>query len=292
MSRVLFKTLILLIYITFPHRLLAQSVRTVSATYDYIMPETVSLSEAKGIAIERAKIQAIENEFGALVFQENRTMISNESGKTSSRFLSLGGSDVKGEWIEDIREPTTEIIEEGGVLVVRARVKGRVHEIVRAKIDIEAKILRNGITAGDESDSFISGNRINIFFRSPQNGYLTIYLLGENGDAYCLLPYQRSPSGIFEIKKDCDYTLFDINSASMESRDDVDEYTLTAAKPIEINYLYIIFSPNRFTKASDKDGGELIPRSLTFEEFQEWLTKNRKVDDEMQVISRSIEIRE
>ncbi len=289
MSRVIF---ILLIYITLPHQLSAQSVRSVSATYDYVMPETVSLSEAKRIAIDRAKIKAIEDEFGAIVYQDNRTMMHNESGKVSSKFLSLGGSDIKGEWIEDISTPSTELIEQDGVLVIQAKVKGRVREIIQAKIDIVAKILRNGTSAGDESDNFISGNSMNLLFSSPQNGYLTVYLLDEIGDAYCLLPYQRSQDGIFEVKKDREYVLFHSDSAGKDIRDIVDEYTLTAAKAVEINYLYIIFSPNKFTKASDIGGGELIPRSLTFNKFQEWLTKNRKVDNEMQVISRSIEIKE
>ncbi|MFI3319131.1 MAG: DUF4384 domain-containing protein [Rikenellaceae bacterium] len=280
----------LIILIT-PHGLLAQSVRSVSVEYDYLMPETVSISEAKRIAIERAKIKAIEDEFGSVVYQDNRTMVQNESGNVSTKFLSLGGSDVKGEWLEDITPPTTEMIEQGGALVIRAKVKGRVREIVQAKIDIVAKILRNGTTAADESESFIAGNYMNLLFSSPQNGYLTVYLLGEDGDAYCLLPYQRSPDGVFRVEKDREYILFHASSADEATRSYVDEYNLTSAKAVEINYIYIIFSPNRFSKASDTGGGELIPRSLTFDQFQEWLTKNRKVDNEMQVISRSIEIR-
>ncbi len=283
--------LLALITILTPHRLFSQSVRSVSAEYDYVMPETVSLSEAKRIAIERAKIKAIEEEFGAIVYQENRTMMQNESGKVSTKFLSLGGSDVKGEWIEDLSAPTTEMIESNGVLVIRAKVKGRVREIVRAQIDVVAKILRSGTSAGDESDRFISGNSMHLLFSSPQNGYLTVYLLDEVGDAYCLLPYQRSQNGVFEIKKDREYILFNSDYAEPSTRGQVDEYTLTASKSVEVNYIYIIFSPNQFTKASDSGGGELIPRSLTFREFQEWLTKNRKVDNQMQVISRSIEIR-
>lgn len=276
---------------TLPTRLYAQSVRSVSAEYDYVMSDDVSLSKAKQIAIEKAKIKAIEKAFGAVVYQENRSVVKNVSGKVSTDFLSLGGSDVKGEWLEDLTEPSTQIIEEGGVVVIRAKVKGRVREIVRAKIDIKTKILRNETSEADESDSFISGNRMNMLFRSPHDGYLTIYLLGENGDAYCLLPYQRSSDGVFKIKKDMDYTLFDVNSVDRSLRDIVDEYNLTADKPTEINYIYIIFSPNRFTKASDTGGGELTPRSLTFEQFQKWLIDNRKVDNEMQVVSRSIKIK-
>lgn len=290
MKRVLFLVLILSV-VTIPHLLQAQSVRNVTSEYDYVMPETVSLSEAKRIAVERAKIKAIEDEFGSVVYQNNHTSVKNRSGESTIDFLSIGGSDVKGEWLKDLAEPTTEMIERDGVLVIRASVKGKAREIVRAKIDIQTKILRNGITAQDESDTFINGNNIYMLFKSPRNGFLTVYLLGENGDAYSLLPYQRSLNGVFEVKKDHEYILFDIDSASKENQDEIDEYTLTANKKSEVNYLYIIFSPNEFTKASDNGGGELIPRSLTFDEFQKWLTKNRNVDAEMQVLSRSIEIR-
>lgn len=268
-----------------------QKSSVVSAEYIYVMSKDVTRAEAERIAVDRAKMQAIADQFGTIVLQNNSTIVRNDSGKNTTNFLSIGGTEVKGEWIEDITPPTTDLIMEGGELAIKAVVKGRVREIVRAKIDVVAKILRNGTTAGDESDSFISGNSIYLLFRSPQNGYLTIYLLDEVGDAYCLLPYQRSQSGVFEVEKDREYILFHTDSADSSTRGEVDEYTLTAAKSKETNYLYIIFSPNCFTKASDIGGGELTPRSLTFNQFQEWLTNNRRVDSDMQVISRSIEIK-
>ncbi len=269
-----------------------QKSSTVSAEYIYVMSKDVTRAEAERIAVDRAKLQAIADQFGTVVHQNNSTIVRNENGKSTTDFLSLGGTEVKGEWIEDLTPPSTELIMEGGELAIKAVVKGRVREIVSAKIDIVAKILRNGVTAGDESDSFISGNSLHLLFRTPLDGFLTVYLLDEVGDAYCLLPYQRSRGGVFEVNKDRDYILFNTDTAELSQRGDVDEYTLTASKAIEVNYLYIIFSPNRFTKASDMGGGELIPRSLTFNQFQEWLTKNRKVDNQMQVISRSISIRE
>ena len=83
----------------------AQKVQKVTATYTYYAPENVTLEEAKRTALDRAKIEAIAEAFGTLVTQSNSTVVSNQNGKSDSQFFSLGGSEVKGEWIETTKEP-------------------------------------------------------------------------------------------------------------------------------------------------------------------------------------------
>ena len=124
--------------------LYAQRVQKVTATYTYHAPENVTLEEAKRTALDRAKIQAIADEFGTLVTQNNSTVISNQNGSSDSRFFSLGGSEVKGEWIETIKEPVYSIKYEGDMLIVSVEVSGHIREIVSTGIDFTAKILRNG----------------------------------------------------------------------------------------------------------------------------------------------------
>ena len=85
--------------------LLAQKVKKVEGEYVYHAPENVTLEEAKRTALERAKIQAIANEFNTLVTQDNETRVRNRNGQSEIDFLSVGGSEVKGEWIETIGEP-------------------------------------------------------------------------------------------------------------------------------------------------------------------------------------------
>ena len=94
---------------------LAQRTEKVRAEYIYHAPENISLEEAKRIALERAKIQAIADEFGTIVSQSNTTMVSNRNGESSSDFFSLGGSEVKGEWIETIGQPSYDINYEQGM---------------------------------------------------------------------------------------------------------------------------------------------------------------------------------
>lgn len=87
----------------------AQKAITVKGEYLYQLPENVSLEEGKRIALERAKIQALADAFGTVVSQRNSTVVENTNGQSSVDFLSLGGSDVRGEWIETVGEPLFQI---------------------------------------------------------------------------------------------------------------------------------------------------------------------------------------
>jgi len=60
--------------------------------------------------------------------------------------------------------------------------------------------------------------------------------------------------------------------------------------------LYVIFSPNDFTKPFDNEGGknfrnESLPRELSYEDFQKWLSNNQTRDPEMLVSTSVITIR-
>ena len=77
-----------------------QKIKTVDGEYIYGVPATVDLEKAKSIALERIKIQLIADEFGTTVSQSNSTFVKNQNGKSNIDFMSIGGSEVKGEWIE------------------------------------------------------------------------------------------------------------------------------------------------------------------------------------------------
>ncbi len=96
----------------------AQKTQKVTATYTYYAPDNVTLDEAKRTALDRAKISSIADAFGTIVTQSNSTITVNENGKSDSRFFSLGGSDVKGEWLETTKEPIYKISYEGNMLLV------------------------------------------------------------------------------------------------------------------------------------------------------------------------------
>ena len=269
----------------------AQKTEKVTATYTYYAPENVTLEEAKRTALDRAKLSAIADAFGTLVTQSNSTVMTNENGKSNSRFLSLGGSEVKGEWIETIKDPIYNIRYEGDMLVISVEVVGRIREIVNASIDVTVKILRNGTEEKFESSEFRSGDDMYLYFKSPIDGYLTVYLLDETTqEVYCLLPYKASGEGAYRIEHDRPYILF---SAKNEPTNPsiVDEYTMTCSRDTEFNDIYIIFSPNAFAKAnSNETDEEVLPRQLVYEEFQKWLVKLKKIDSQASINRKEINI--
>ena len=249
----------------------AQRVQKVTATYTYHAPENVTLEQAKTTALDRAKIQAIAGEFGTIVSQSNSTRIENHNGDSAVDFLSIGGSDVRGEWIETIGEPQYEIAYEQSMLVVKVSVKGRIREIVSAGIDISARILRNGTEDRFESEEFRSGDDLYLSFISPVDGYLAVYLVDAEQRAYCLLPYRSQGDGIYKVAANRHYLFFNIKESEVHERQYVDEYTITCRHSSEQNQIYIVFSPQPFAKATDSVMAELLPRELGFKDFQKWL---------------------
>lgn len=266
----------------------AQRSEKVHAEYTYHAPENISLEEAKRVALDRAKIQAIADEFGTIVSQSNTTLVSNRNGESSTDFFSLGGSEVKGEWIETIGEPSYSISYEQNMLVVKAIVSGRIREIVSAQIDIKAEVLCNGTDLKFARTEFKNGDDLYLYFQSPVNGYLAVYLLDEvNQMVYCLLPYKNSQEAVTPIEKDKSYIFFSAKHAGDKAHL-VDEYTMTCNNSVERNTIYVVFSPNEFAKANSNNVDELLPQELSFMEFQKWLVKGRNRDKEMRILKRNI----
>ena len=268
----------------------AQKVKTVEGEFVYYAPENVSPAEAKRYALQQAQLNAIADEFGTIIAQTNLTRIEGNNEQSSTRFNSFGSSDVKGEWIETIGEPEYTISYESNMLVVTCRVKGKAREIVSAQIDIKALVLRNGTDDKFEDDDFKSGNDLYLSFVSPVKGYLAVYLIDDDNKAFCLLPYRSQTEGIYPIEANRRYVFFDIKSASPEERGYVDEYVMTCERSSEHNLIYIVFSPNPFAKAADNSSSDLLPREISFDDFQKWLVKCRKHDKEMNLRRIPIEI--
>ena len=268
----------------------AQKAERICGEYTYIAPENVSLEQARQVALERAKIEALAEKFGTTVSQSNATVIENTNGNSDVRFLSFGGSEVKGEWIETTSEPKYTVSYESGMLVVKVSVCGKAREIVGARIDFTAKVLKNGTDARFESDNFRDGDAIYLLFRSPTDGYLAVYLVDESKTAYCLLPYMNAPSGNTRIKTGKDYVFFSERHADKAEAAIVNEYVLTTNKAAEQNFLYVIFSPHEFTKANDQTKGATLPRELRYEDFQQWLAKNRTRDKDMKVETKGLTV--
>ncbi len=265
----------------------AQKTVTASGTYIYYAATNVTPEQAELTAIERAKVDIIEKEFGTVIGVKNFTEVVNEGAQSSVKFLSLGESEVKGEWIETLGKPV--ILHEfaNNMQVITVTLKGRIRELVTPKVDFNAKVLRNGIADKFESAEFRDGDDFFVSFESPVNGYVAIYLYDLDG-VNRLLPMKYSDHTGYFVEANTKYVFFanqisryeDI--ATLNSNAIHSDYGMTCNEESEVNRIYIIFSPNRFSTANDFIPEEVTaPASIDFNGFQKWLGRCRQRDRDM-----------
>ncbi len=254
--------------------------------------------EASNLAIEQAKIAAIEKVFGTYV--EQQTDMTIEEGMTF--YNIIGSTKVRGEWIETIDEPriTTRIQQintEGGkrdITWVSCEIKGKVRMVLpRAILNYE---ILNTPNPQSRTSSFLDGEQLYVYFKSPVDGYLSIFLEDDNG-VYRLLPYAEMASEYKNgalVLGDKDYLFFSPSFNSFPLSE-VDEIIMNLTKDrTEYNYVYIVFSQDQYIKPTLKDSyqdqGRIIPGSLTKSEFEDWLSNNRVSSESFQVIKEKISI--
>ena len=272
----------------------AQKIQNVYGEYRYVVPDNVTMAEARRTAEKRARTEAIAEAFGTVITQSNSTVIKNDTGKSTVDFLSLNESDVKGEWLSNTRDTEFQFLvdEYTGQQVVICRVWGKAREIVAAKVDFTAKILRKEADPAFESETFKNGDQFYLYFSSPTDGYLAVYMVDAEQTAYCLLPYMNDTDGQARIVGGREYIFFSIDKAERDERPVVGEYVMTTPRSVEHDNIYIIFSPNEFTKANDLYATDGLPRQLNFADFHKWLTRCRTRDAQMTMVQKVVTIKQ
>lgn len=272
----------------------AQKAVTVTGDYRYVVPDNVSRTDARNIAIERARNEAMAKEFGTVVSQTNTTTTKVVGDKVETGFISIGGTESKGLWLSDIKEPEVRTFYENDVLVVTAKVWGKAREIKNSETEMDIKILCNGI----ESERFKDKDKFSIDFKSASKGYVAIFLCTDNFDdpIFCLMPYNNENGEPREVKGNNQYTFLSDKDphypTTMEKNGKtykVQPTTLTTEKAVEFNKIIIVFSKNKFTLPISEDG-KYVPETPA-DKFIKWLRKNRINDETMQVIEKTVEIR-
>lgn len=256
-----------------------QSDIEVYTEYTYYAPPSVGENEAKAIALNRAKLSAIEKYFGSVVQQNNATTVIANGYDSNVNFTSFSESEIKGEWVETIGTPHYDIKYDGG-LVVTVKLKGIIRPINSAKTDLDIKILCNGTTDKFERTDFHNGDDLFVSITSPVDGFIASYL-SDGETVYCLLPYPADDGHASPIKGSVKRILFSYNHN--DTNESVKQYHMTCSNGVEINMLYILFSTNNFDKAADTDTDRLLPRQLPFDRFQKWLSSNKRKDRNFQV---------
>ncbi len=296
MKRILFYVLFLGYFMTaFSQK---AKVVTVSGDTIYYAPDNITREVAKQTAINLAKINAIARKFGTIIENNDYYNVLNADGVTTPYFISITESDVKGEWIETIEEKVDPIHEENGLWAFKAHVKGKAREITSSGISLKAKLLSNGLEDENETSVFKHNSRFYLSFSAPCDGFLSVFLTDTEYNAYCLLPYSSQTNGIYPIKANTKYVFFDKGSLRDTDRSfvkKVDPMMLVTNRDKEINFVYIVFSPNWYSKPIDiqpdkKPNWENtnFPRHLGSEDFQKWLSKSMREDSKMTLLKKAI----
>ena len=267
---------------------------TLSITYDYLSNDkNESKAEAEIHAIEKAKRKALENAFGvdvsSIVVSMDREQSEDGKFVNDEDFFSLGSTVARGEWIETIKDTILSISHNGEYWRVRVYVEGKGREKSGVPIDVQYAFV-NSAHDKQSRATYYDNDDIFLRFSSPVAGALCVYLVDNEKTAYCLLPYMRSDKGYQDVKANKEYLFF-----SSDTDREADEYVLTTQTPVEHNVIYVIFSPNKFTKARDRKGArnwrkQQVPRNLPYKDFLDWLAKTQTADKNMQVRTEVISI--
>ena len=265
------------------HSKLKESTQT--GFYSFPIPLNLSMQQARDLCIQKAKVNAIENAFGSVVMEGNASYTVNKTTgdrlESNSTFNSISDVYVSGEWIEDINEPIIEFKIIGNENWISTTVKGRVRELKKNPIMFKAKTLVCP-KINCETEQYKDEQSLYLYFKSPINGYLSVYLdIPEESTTYRLLPYKsQKEMGSFQIKADKDYFLFDDSLKS----NNIDQFNFKLTTENESNKLFLLFSPEiPIEKPILINKSEEVPLSISSNDFQKWLQTLRKYNVELQV---------
>ncbi|MDE6270040.1 MAG: DUF4384 domain-containing protein [Muribaculaceae bacterium] len=268
----------------------AQGVKSVRGESTFYGESTHSLADCKRYALEQARIAALAKEFGTTISQDvYQRDIQSGSGE-SNYFSMLNRTEVNGEWLSDDGEPEYTVSHDADHnLIVKCVVRGKARRLTNEAAAFEASVLRNGNEPRFADTHFREGDEMKLYFRSPVNGYLTVYLVDDKRNVYSILPYSTGGDGIIRVTRDKDYVFFDTLKGDPQYGDP-DELVMTVDGDVERNQVYVLFSPNNFNRATDRSAGAGMPRTLSYDDFTKWLSTSRKRDPKMGMKVMHLEI--
>lgn len=265
--------------------------KKVEFTDTYEIPSSMPEDVALGIDIEKAKSEAIANEFGEQLRSQSTVSLSNDESLAhgNADILEINSRIVPGIWLGDEEGyPKYKKILEDNRFKLQVTVKGWAAKRNNEKIPFEVKVLRKGTDPSYASTYFYDGDQMFVWMKSPVKGYACIYLYDhQSKKAYCLLPYSKSQDGAYAVNADEDYVFF----APDKEKDNtvkVDRLVMTSEKPTDYNVLYVLFSPEKFANANSKYGQSqindklILPRSMDYKDFMKWKANLLTADDQME----------
>lgn len=285
----------------------AQKTVKVEGEAVYYAPLAESVAEGREKALQKARTEALREHFGSVISEQTIMTVSGVAGRASEA-VSFADCDVNGEWVADDGEPEVEYVAMDNQLVWNAKVKGYAREIPNNRIDLDVRLLFNGCDKDRDQlrhATFRHGDYFYLYFTSPVDGWLAVYLGDDDEEKtmQCILPYDGQNVGAYRVKGGKEYLFFSREHAEEECAPLVTRMKMLSRKQRDYNVIYVIFSPNEFTKAADvanieadymvEIGDEkvsIMPRQTTADKFHKWLGKNRRRDIDMQVVKAPVAV--
>lgn len=258
----------------------AQKIISVSGEFTYYAPSSMTLDAAKQEAILQTRLHVLAAKFGTLINSTTTLIIENTDGADASSrsdVRTLATHEVKGEWLEDTRQPEQTLSFDPSLpntTIIHTRVWGKAREVNTAQVGIDVHVL-NAPYKEATAEVFQNKQMFYVYFQSPVAGYIAVYLLDVDEEkAYCLLPGANDSRGNFPVESNREYILFDTNP----------RYMFTTERSVSYNHIVVVFSPNEFFKANDRQSEDehyILPRETTLKQFQQWLARCKSHDNQL-----------
>ncbi len=276
----------------------------ITETAEIFATDNESVASSRQRAIEAAQLEGLRRAFGMSISHMYEIAERSEEG---TQAFAISTTDVNGEWIQDLAEPKITVKPaEGGSWYI-ATVKGRGRRIAREHVDLDIRYLY-GLDADRQQckGDYDEGDNFYLYFCSPIDGYLTVYLRDddENQTMQAILPYEGMGGEAYPVKADQKYIFFSKGTAEPEVAKYARALKLYSRKWIDINTVYVVFSPNPFSRSKTTEnrsaeqtvniGTEkinLMPRETTAKNFRKWLSKRQCEDYRLQLKQKQITIK-
>lgn len=260
------------------------------ATCFYHIDPNESDNEAKAKALKKARTDAVEKAFGTFVSSSSTSVNQQHNDQYYNGYFDLNSIDVRGEWIST-KEPKFEFtFDSNNERCIRVEEEGYAVPL-GGDIQLDVRLLRGGLDPDKNKvgpyDVYKQGENLYMYFSSPVDGYLMLYIVDndeiKNPRVGRLLPYRSNGDGdAMSVKANLHYIFFSEEKADPEFADDTREiYMECPHRPIDYNILYVIFSREPFTKATDDSAlTEDVP-TTRYINFEKWLAQRLQSDHEL-----------
>ncbi len=240
-----------------------------------------------------ATIMAVDQEFGSSVLSNYERLTYTEiKGQSVREYSDVRNNYLNtypnGIWIRDKIDPVYEEYEKDGIYWMKCTVTGYAKKILTTKVEFIARTLDRTDFKRNETVEFNNGESAYIYFKSPEKGYITIFL-DDMDKVYRCIPYSNTPDIDLTVESNRSYIFFSPENADyLEKKQCVDEIEFYTLKKMEYNQFYILFSPKPFegyfiNPVTKLDNEYTVPKSMSRENFHEFLINNRLKNSELQV---------